>query len=271
MMRSLFAGVSGLRNHQVRLDVIGNNIANVNTVGFKASRVTFKEAFAQLVQGASKPPGSDADVAGGTNPIQVGLGMNIGSIDLLFTQGNLETTGVTTDVAVQGDAFFVASDGVQRFYTRSGNFQLDASGRLVAPTNGFVVQGRMASNGVLSDAITDIKLPFGQKAPAQLTSNVLVGGNLKADATPGTTRSTAITVYDKQGARHELTITFTKQDPDAVGGAANTWDFDITVTPPERPSSTPHPSHPIAKPPSAAPRPTPMPSIPSMPRASLRR
>ena len=82
MMRSLFAGVSGLRNHQTRLDVIGNNIANVNTVAFKASRVTFKEAFAQLLQGASRPPGD----LGGVNPIQIGSGMNIGSIDQLFTQ-----------------------------------------------------------------------------------------------------------------------------------------------------------------------------------------
>jgi flagellar basal body rod protein FlgG len=119
MMRSLFAGVSGLRNHQVQMDVIGNNIANVNTVAFKASRVTFKEAFAQLVQGASRPPGNVTDVAGGRNPVQVGLGMNIGSIDLLFTQGNLQATGVTTDLAIQGDAFFVVSDGAQRYYTRS--------------------------------------------------------------------------------------------------------------------------------------------------------
>ena len=98
MMRSLFSGVSGLRNHQVQMDVIGNNIANVNTVGFKASRVTFEEAYAQIVQGA-RPPGSDSNESG-LNPTQVGLGMNIGSIDLLFTQGNLEATGVETDLAI---------------------------------------------------------------------------------------------------------------------------------------------------------------------------
>src|SRR5690606_8792469 len=97
MMRSLFAGVSGLRNHQVSMDVIGNNIANVNTVGLKSSRVTFEEGFAQLLQGASRPPGDTNSVSGGMNPVQVGLGMNVGSIDLLFTQGNLEATGVNTD------------------------------------------------------------------------------------------------------------------------------------------------------------------------------
>ena len=124
MMRSLFSGVSGLRNHQIRMDVIGNNLANVNTVGYKASRVTFEEAFAQLLQGASRPPGGGGAVSGGVNPIQVGLGMNIGSIDLLFTQGNIESTGVTTDLAIQGDAFFVVSDGAKDVYTRSGNFQI---------------------------------------------------------------------------------------------------------------------------------------------------
>ncbi|MBX6365779.1 MAG: flagellar hook protein FlgE [Gemmatimonadetes bacterium] len=232
MMRSLFAGVSGLRNHQVRLDVIGNNIANVNTVGFKSSRVTFKEAFAQLVQGASKPSGSDAEVQGGTNPVQVGLGMNIGSIDLQFTQGNLENTGIVTDLAIQGDSFFVVSDGQQRFYTRSGNFQLEASGRLVSATNGYVVQGRMATNGVLSDTITDIMLPFGQKAPAAATTVVSVGGNLRADApiydpadptTAGGQRQTSISIYDSQGAKHDLTITFTKT-------GNNTWDYKITAS-----------------------------------------
>jgi flagellar hook protein FlgE len=102
MMRSLFSGVSGLRNHQVRMDVIGNNVSNVNTVAFKTGRVTFKEGFAQLLQGASRPPGDH----GGINPIQIGLGMQIGSIDTLFSQGNLETTGLNTDLAIQGYAFF---------------------------------------------------------------------------------------------------------------------------------------------------------------------
>jgi flagellar hook protein FlgE len=210
MMRSLFAGVSGLRNHQVRLDVIGNNIANVNTVAYKTSRVTFKEAFAQMVQGASRPAGDASSVSGGVNPIQVGLGMNIGSIDLLFTQGNLENTGVTTDMAIQGDSFFVVSDGKQRFFTRSGNFQLDATGRLVASTNGFVVQGKMAVDGRLTDEIQDIKLPFGQKSAARPTNFVAVGGNLNAQAVEGASRETTITIFDSMGNRHELLARFEK-------------------------------------------------------------
>lgn len=180
MMRSLFSGVSGLRNHQVRLDVIGNNVANVNTVAFKASRVTFKEGFAQLLQGASRPPGDH----GGINPIQVGLGMQVGSIDQVFSQGNIETTGQGTDLAIQGEAFFVVAKGKEHFYTRSGNFQLDADGRLVSPLNGFVVQGRTAMNGVLQEGITDIRLPFGQKTAARPTGEVTLAGNLDASVEP---------------------------------------------------------------------------------------
>ncbi len=222
MMRSIFSGVSGLRNHQTRMDVIGNNIANVNTVGFKASRVTFKEGFAQILQGASRPPGDSADVSGGTNPVQVGLGMNIGSIDLLFTQGSLESTGVNTDLAIQGNSFFVVSNGAQRYFTRAGNFQLDAGGRLVAATNGFVIQGRMAREGELTDQVQDIVLPFGQKSAARATTSVSFAGNLNAEAELGATRETTVTVFDTMGVAHRITIAFEKT-------AAQEWSFEVTV------------------------------------------
>ena len=246
MMRSLFAGVSGLRNHQVRMDVIGNNVANVNTVAFKAGRVTFKEGFAQLLQGASRPPGDH----GGINPIQVGLGMQIGSIDQMFIQGNIETTGVNTDLAIQGDAFFVVAKGNEHYYTRSGNFQVDADGRLVSPTNGFVVQGRMYDNGKALDGIQDIRLPFGQKTAASATSKVMLAGNLDASApifsdgsntsplTPGDPTDpaqraldvnaqsfvkTSITVFDGLGTKHELKIDMWKT-------SADTWDWAVDQT-----------------------------------------
>jgi flagellar hook protein FlgE len=244
MLRSLFAGVSGLRNHQIRMDVIGNNVSNVNTVAFKSGRVTFKEGFAQLVAGASRPPGDH----GGINPIQVGLGTQIGSIDTMFSQGNIETTGLSTDLAIQGDSMFVVAKGTQHFYTRSGNFQLDADGRLVSPTNGFVVQGRMAVNGVYQDGIQDIKLPFGQKTAALATTNVTLAGNVDASAqvfdddsdptnalgvvdpldaaqraNPGNTKSykdMSITVYDSLGDKHELKLVMWKT-------AQNEWDWQI--------------------------------------------
>lgn len=223
MMRSLFAAVSGLRNHQTRMDVIGNNIANVNTIGFKASRVTFEESLSQLIQSASRPPGGATGGIGGTNPLQVGLGMRISSIDQIFTQGNLEATEGPTDLAIQGPSFFVVSDGSQNYYTRAGNFDVDSNGRLALATNGFVVQGRVASAGVLSDTIGDIRLPFGQKSAAQATSLMTMGGNLDASALVGDTRLSSITVMDEQGGPHELEVTFTKT-------GANTWDFGITVT-----------------------------------------
>lgn len=218
MMRSLYAGVSGLRNHQVRMDVIGNNIANVNTVGFKAGRVTFEEAFAQTVRG----PGAGNTGIGGTNPAQVGLGMNIGSIDMLFGQGNLENTGRVTDLAIQGDSFFVVSDGEQNFYTRAGNFDLDAQGRLVA-NNGYVVQGRQSVAGELTDTVGDIVLPFGQRASAEATATMQITGNLDAAAEDGDVRETTMTVFDEQGGQHEVTVTFTKN-------GANTWDFAIDAS-----------------------------------------
>ncbi|MBK8057562.1 MAG: flagellar hook protein FlgE [Gemmatimonadetes bacterium] len=235
MMRSLFSGVSGLRNHQVRMDVIGNNISNVNTVAFKAGRVTFKEGFAQLLQGASRPPGD----LGGINPIQVGLGMQIGSVDMMFSQGNLESTGLTTDLAIQGDSFFVVKKGTQNYYTRSGNFQLDADGQLVSPTNGFVVQGKMADNGVFLDGVRPIVLPVGQKTAAKATDMVKLAGNLDAAAPifTGTFNAagradplnvdswseTSITVFDSLGNQHDLKLQFWKT-------AADTWSWQVDGT-----------------------------------------
>jgi len=223
MMRSLFAAVSGLRNHQTRMDVIGNNIANVNTTAFKASRVTFEESLSQLVASASRPPGGPAGTVGGTNPVQIGLGMSISSIDQIFSQGNLEATGKNTDLAIQGASFLIVSDGGQNLYTRAGNLQIDSNGRLSMATNGFVVQGRQAQQGVLLDTVGDIILPFGQKAPAQATANATLAGNLDASQPLGTVRQTTITVQDSQGGDHDLTVNFTLTAP-------NTWDFAITVS-----------------------------------------
>jgi len=233
MLRSLFAGVSGLRNSQVRMDVIGNNIANVNTVAFKAGRVTFKEGFAQLLQGASRPPGDQ----GGINPIQIGLGMQVGSIDQIFNQGNIETTGLNTDVAIQGDSFFVVRKGNQSFYTRAGNFQVDAIGQLVSPANGFIVQGRMYENGMQLDGIQDIKLPFGQRVSARPTTEATLAGNLNASATifqgnfndplvrsdPINEKAwteTQIGVFDSQGTKHDVKLQMWKTGP-------NTWNWRI--------------------------------------------
>ncbi|HHY40756.1 MAG TPA: flagellar hook-basal body complex protein, partial [Syntrophaceticus sp.] len=117
MMRSLFAAVSGLKTHQQRMDVIGNNIANVNTVGFKRSRVTFQDMLNQTIRGASRPvPGG----RGGTNPMQIGPGVSLGSIDLIMDGSSLQDTGKATDLGIEGDGFFILSDGGRTYYTRVG-------------------------------------------------------------------------------------------------------------------------------------------------------
>jgi flagellar hook protein FlgE len=182
MMSSLFAGVSGLRNHQVRMNVIGNNISNVNTVGFKGGRATFQEALVQTIKGAGRP----TTISGGTNPVQIGLGMSVASVDTMFLQGGLETTGQITDLAIQGSGFFVLSDGYGEYYTRNGAFGFDANSYLVDPASGYKVQGKMADatgNIPAVSTIGDIRLPFGQQDPANPTSMITLANNLDSSAT----------------------------------------------------------------------------------------
>jgi flagellar hook protein FlgE len=127
MLRSLFSGVSGMKNQQTKMDVIGNNIANANTTAFKASRVTFKDMLSQTVQSASSPTTS----TGGTNPKQVGLGMAVASIDTDMSQGALQPTGRATDLAIQGDGFLIVKRGNEKYYTRDGSLTLDKNGDLL--------------------------------------------------------------------------------------------------------------------------------------------
>ncbi|GHH99985.1 flagellar hook-basal body complex protein [Neobacillus kokaensis] len=141
MLRSLNSGVSGLKGFQTKLDVIGNNIANVNTVGFKKGRVVFEDIFSQTVKAASGPKTATAaaPAAGGTNPIQVGLGTRVGSIDTVHTPGSPTTTNIGTDLYLDGDGFFVVQNGTEKFLTRAGNFKLDSSNQLVNQNGMFVL------------------------------------------------------------------------------------------------------------------------------------
>ncbi|GAF26491.1 flagellar basal body rod protein [Moorella thermoacetica Y72] len=150
MMRSLYSGVSGLRTHQTRMDVIGDNIANVNTVGFKRSAVTFKDVFYQTLRGGSAG-NSGGTGMGGTNPQQIGLGVTLGSIDVVHTQGAAASTGNGTDLMIQGDGFFVVKDSAGNlFYTRAGAFHFDNEGHLVTPDGMYVMQ---------EDGSTEITVP----------------------------------------------------------------------------------------------------------------
>lgn len=223
MMRSLFSGVSGLKNHQTRMDVIGNNIANVNTVAFKAGRVNFEDILSQTVEGARSP---QTGGMGGVNPKQVGLGMGISSIDTLFTPGSLQSTDNPTDFAVQGDGFFMVSDGSQVYYTRDGAFKTSADGALVN-SNGFRLQGWMADadgNIDSTQALQSITIPVGAQMKPKATAQIAFEGNLDANATSGSQWITSVQVYDSLGNSHNLTITFEKS-----GTTANEWDWEATL------------------------------------------
>lgn len=177
MYRAFNTAISGLQTNQIRMEVIGNNIANVNTTGFKGSRATFQEQFSQTLQGAQEPQGNRA----GTNPQQVGLGASLASIDTIHTQGAIQTTGKNTDVALQGRGFLVLRDAQgSRLYTRDGNFGLDADRRLATNT-GLLVQGYTADkNGVINTngPIGDIVIEANRTYPPKASSMVELAGNL---------------------------------------------------------------------------------------------
>lgn len=239
MMRSLYSGVSGLQNHQVRMDVLGHNIANVNTTGYKKNRVNFQDLLYQQMSGAARPN----EEVGGVNPKEIGLGMSIASVDTIHTQGSLQTTGVMTDVAIQGSGFFVLQKGDSRFFTRAGAFGLDRDGRLVNPANGYRVQGWNAQvvNGreILntSGALEDLVIPVGSKDPAKATEQVYLACNLDKrvpEIPEGAAEETILRgtwrveekVYDSFGIEHILRIEFTR-----VPGQPNQWNAAVTVDP----------------------------------------
>ncbi len=181
MIRSLNSGVMSLKNHQLSMDVTSHNIANVNTKGYKASRVTFKESMAQMLTGATRPVGN----RGGINPMQVGLGMEVGSIDSIMGQGALNSTGQITDLAITGRSYFAFSSGSEMLYSRNGAFQIDGEGNLVSPSNGYRLQGVSANHeGVYSPTAVpdDIRIPYGEKSPAKATDSVGFACNLNSDS-----------------------------------------------------------------------------------------
>jgi flagellar hook protein FlgE len=175
----MFSGLSGLRNHQTALDVIGNNISNVNTVGYKGSRIQFSELLSQTIRGASSPVDNGL---GGTNSVQVGLGIATASIDVSHAQGNLQSTGNMSDIAIQGNGFFILSNGQQNTYSRAGEFSFDANGTMVA-ANGMTVQGWMGdSTGTINNNgnIENISIPVGKTIAARATTGVDYAHNLSS-------------------------------------------------------------------------------------------
>ncbi|MBF0689182.1 MAG: flagellar hook protein FlgE [Cellulomonas sp.] len=226
MLRSLFSGISGLRSHQTMLDVTGNNIANVNTTGFKSSQVQFQDTLSQMLLGA----GGAQDGVGGTNPAQVGLGVRVAGVTTNFTQGAVQSTGRSTDMMIQGDGFFVVRKGAETFYTRAGSFDFDATGQMVLPGDGALVQGWAAVNGVVDTTgpLTDLQVPAGTTMAAVPSTTSDIKGNLDAAAAVGTTRTLTEKLYDEIGNERTLTTTFTK---DAAGWTVTATDGTGTFGP----------------------------------------
>jgi len=232
----MFAAISGLKNHQTMMDVVGNNIANVNTTGFKQSRVTFEDILSQTVRGASGPQGG----RGGVNPEQVGLGVVLGGIDTIQSQGTLQSTGKSTDMAIQGDGYFVMSDGKQNLFSRDGSFDLGLDGTLVNPNSGLHVMGWQASplTGLINTTAPPsvITVPIGGGMTGKTSTSLTVTGNLDANNASGALNAVVLgtTVYDAQGNAVPITLTATKS-------AANTWSITPTATAPAAVTSAAQP------------------------------
>lgn len=249
MLRSLMSGVSGARGHQTFLDVVGNNIANVNTVGFKKSNVTFQDLLYQTHRGAT-PPGEGR---GGINALQVGLGSRVAAIETIHTQGNINFTGGNTDIAIQGDGYYVVMDGDNRIYTRAGNFTMDSTNRIVQAGTGYRVQGfEMVADPLdptkfnRGASLTDITIPIGAKMEARKTGLVGFRCNLDSrvdvvdpadwdpavwdpyadppmeSAPTASSHDTSTEIFDSLGNPHELHVLWVKTG-EAAGG--NTWSW----------------------------------------------
>jgi len=234
-LRSLSAGVTGLRNNTTMMDTIGNNVANINTIGFKSSRVLFGALFSQTLRGATGP----TNTSGGVDPMQIGLGSSVETIENNFSQGSIESTGNDSDLAIQGTGFFVVKSGGKNLYTRVGSFERDANGNLVMSGIGAVLQGTVANaQGVIPPgaSLQDINIDVSRTSAPKATDTVKMSGNLDASAATyvpasagpppvaesGGKAMSALTVFDSLGDKHTLTVTLTKDAP------VNTWDYAVT-------------------------------------------
>jgi len=230
-LQSLGIGVSGLRSHQTRLDTVSNNIANSSTTAYKRQRAVFSEELGQEILGVGRTAGGSA-----INPSKVGRGVSVASVDRNFSQGSLTDTGIKTDLALNGDGFFIASpqDGAasdQRRLTRAGNFTFNQNGELVT-SNGLNVKGwEFDDSGDLQTGeLKDVQFDPNAQSSAQVTENISIGGNLSADLANGETTSISSVVYDNQGESQPVTVEFTRtQNQDANPGSdtPDRWDFTI--------------------------------------------
>jgi flagellar hook protein FlgE len=218
MIRSMSSAISGMRNHQLMLDVVSSDISNVSTIGFKSSNILFSDVLSQTLQ-AGDPQG----VVAGTNPAQVGLGSRLAGTAQNFAQGALQRTGRTTDLAIEGDGFFIVNNANAQLYTRNGSFSFDAQGNL-STADGWYVMGWQASpDGVIDPTgpLTRLRVPIGSAMAPVQTTEVSVSGNLNAASAIGTRVSNSVAAYNAQGAEVVLNVSYTKT-------AANQWTVSAT-------------------------------------------
>ncbi len=235
-LAALITGTSGLAASSFQLDVVGNNLANLNTTGFKEQSTSFQDTIYQTLNPGSAPTGT----LGGTNPSQQGSGVSVGAINNSFSQGTITGTGQPLDAAISGNGFFVVSNGQSNSYTRAGSFSVDANGYLVDPNTG----ARVQRNGTVGEATgttpgfqvagnNDIKIPYGAGLPGTPTANVNYQGNLNSTAAVGTSTTTGIQIYDSQSTAHTLNVTFTKTATNTytVSGTTDNGTVAIPATP----------------------------------------
>ncbi|MBP2240133.1 flagellar hook protein FlgE [Cytobacillus eiseniae] len=229
MLRSMYSGISGMKNFQTKLDVIGNNIANVNTFGFKKGRVTFKDTMNQMVAGAS----AASENRGGKNPMQVGLGSTLATIDTIHTGASLQTTGRALDLGIDGDGYFVVKQGNAEFYSRAGNFYLDDDGNLVNG-DGLKVQAYKVDSktNLPTNQYGDVAVNVNAVLPATATGDISITENLSANATDGSIFTQQIKIVDDAGKEHKIDVHFEKST------TADTWNVYINADPAANPKPT---------------------------------
>ncbi|GMV38125.1 MAG: hypothetical protein AMXMBFR61_26330 [Fimbriimonadales bacterium] len=221
MLQALLAGVASIRAQQTRMNVIGNNLANVNTTSFKSSRVTFQDMLSQTVRGALRPSAT----LGGKNPVQFGLGVIVAGTASTQDQGSLQATNRPTDIAIEGAGFFMLSNGERVSYTRDGSFDFDATGSLVHRGTGERVLGWSANSAGVVDTTTPISpsshiiIPIGQVSAVRQTTNVDYTGNLSATAQPTDSWTASVRIYDSLGQSHVIDLVFTNRQSPAAGSA----------------------------------------------------